>query len=290
MNYQLAGINDPDRYMDGLDAYVVPESIEAMSTIQILRDRLTHEPIPLTTDGVVITERMAELLNLKVGDVANFTMDGVAISQPITGVTENYTGHFIYVHPDLYRRLVAKEPVYNVTYISCPDDEFLPKVASTLTPLDAVAGVFYVQESLETFIASLKSLDVAVWVIIYSAAALAFAVSYNLNNITITERVRELASIKVLGYYNSQMTMYVLRENVFLIFLGIVVGQGFGWLLHRYVIRTVETNLVMFGRTASLNSMLYSVVLTVVFAIIVNWTAHFRIKRVNMLEALKIPD
>jgi putative ABC transport system permease protein len=133
----------------------------------------------------------------------------------------------------------------------------------------------------------LTSLNIVVWVLIISAGALAFVVLYNLNNININERRRELATIRVLGFYNNELAAYVYRENIILTMIGTLVGVGFGILLHRYVITTVEIDIVMFGRNIDPSSYVYSILLTFLFSAIVNFVMYFKLKKINMVESLK---
>ena len=133
----------------------------------------------------------------------------------------------------------------------------------------------------------LRSLNLVIVVLIISAGALAFIVLYNLNNINITERQRELATLKVLGFYDKEVGAYVYRENILLTIIGAFVGCGLGWLLHRYVIVTVEVEEVMFGRQIDFSSFMYSFLFTVGFSLIVNFVMYFKLKKIDMVESLK---
>ena len=267
--------------------YTVPADLDEFGKIVILRERLTHDLIELTDEGCVITEKMAELIECAVGEMIEFEVKGQKVSMPITGICENYAGHFIYITPNTYSRLTSEPLVFNLIYISNSDKESLRELASELLKHEGVPMVFYVDASLRYYEDSIKGISMAVWVIIYAAACLAFAVIYNLNNITITERQRELATLKVIGYYDMDVSAYLYRENALLTLFGIAAGQVLGYLLFKYLVSTIETNLVMFGRQLQFSSMVLAAVLTVIFAIFVNGTAHSRLKKVSMIDALK---
>jgi putative ABC transport system permease protein len=156
-----------------------------------------------------------------------------------------------------------------------------------LMKLDAVSSYSYIGTIRDTFTKSMSAIDYAVVIIIVAAAALAFVVLYNLTNINITERVRELATLKVLGFYDGETTAYIYRENIFLTVFGILLGLVMGRFLHAWLVRTVEVDLVMFGRTAPPYAYWLAAGLTVLFSVIVNIFAHFRLKKVDMVESLK---
>ena len=153
--------------------------------------------------------------------------------------------------------------------------------------MDGVGSYSYIGTIRDTFTNSMNAINYAVIIIIVAAAALAFVVLYNLTNINITERIRELATLKVLGFYDGEVTAYVYRENVFLTLFGIVLGLFMGRWLHAWMVLTVEVDLVMFGRTAPPYAYVTAAVLTLVFSAAVNIAAHFRLKKVDMVESLK---
>lgn len=160
-------------------------------------------------------------------------------------------------------------------------------VSADLMAMDGVDSYSYIATLRDNFTDSMEAIDYAVVIIITAAAALAFVVLYNLTNINITERVRELATLKVLGFFDREVTAYVYRENLFLTLFGIVLGLGMGRFLHSWTVLTVEVDLVMFGRTAPLYAYCLAAVLTVVFSIAVNIAAHYKLKKVDMVESLK---
>lgn len=167
----------------------------------------------------------------------------------------------------------------------CKDD--LEMAGTRILAYPGALSISYTSSLASQVDRMLSTLDAVILVLIVSAGMLAFVVLYNLNNINITERQRELATLKVLGFYDGEVSQYVLRENVILTVLGIMFGAVFGILIHRYVITTVEVDAVMFGRNIKLLSFLYSGILTSIFSIVVNGVMHFKLKTIDMVESLK---
>jgi putative ABC transport system permease protein len=197
--------------------------------------------------------------------------------------------HYLYLSSSYYRTLFGKAPEYNEYLVNLDDNSEQAElmVGNALLDQPATAGVFYTSYYHDLMTNILTSLNIVVWVLIISAGALAFVVLYNLNNININERRRELATIRVLGFYNNELAAYVYRENIILTMIGTLVGVGFGILLHRYVITTVEIDIVMFGRNIDPSSYVYSILLTFLFSAIVNFVMYFKLKKINMVESLK---
>ena len=152
---------------------------------------------------------------------------------------------------------------------------------------DGVAGVSFLQTTYNSFSEMMKSMDTVVIVLVFSAGLLAFIVLYNLNNINIAERRRELATFKVLGFYDMEVSGYIYRENVIITILGIIIGIGFGIILHQFVIQTAEIDMAMFGRNIGTRGYIYSTLLTILFAVIINISMHFKLKKVDMATSLK---
>lgn len=338
--------------------YVVPFNLEKMSEFYVLRDRQTGANVPLMEGGVVITEKLSELLGINIGDKIT-----VNFSQPtpitVTGICENYVYHYVFITRDTYKMLTEMSPssgagVQPETEVSpSPEMETLSlitgaDVAEVETPSgtpaeappdtgteaeaeaesetrprtkaelrassiyvklvdesaydevseyilsNAPSAVSYITRFSvvqDLLLRSMQSIDAAVVIIIVAAAVLAFVVLYNLNNINITERMRELSTIKVMGYYDRNVTAYLSRENLVLTLLGILmVGQVFGMLLHKYLVHTVEIEMMMFAREATQNSYIYSTVLTLFFSLIVGVFVHFSLKAIDMVESVKMPD
>ena len=254
-----------------------------------LRHRKDSRPVTLPEDGVIISEKLSELLEVGVGDT--ITLDGDRrVDAAVSDIVENYVQHYVYLSDSVYQDLFGKAPRDNVTFITYTADAQsgqIDQVSADLMALDAVVSYSYFATLRDSFTNSMEAIDYAVVIIIVAAAALAFVVLYNLTNINITERTRELATLKVLGFYDKETTAYVYRENIFLTIFGIALGLVLGRFLHSWMVLTVEVDLVMFGRTAPPYAYVLAAVLTVVFSVMVNIAAHFKLKKVNMVESLK---
>ncbi len=260
---------------------------EELERFVCLRHRRDSRPAELPEDGAVLTEKLAKLLNVKAGDT--FTLDGdKRVEVRVADVTEHYIQHFIYMTDGYYESLFGTRPQSNLILADYPvGAEETEALERELVALDGVTSLSRVADTRKTFTSSLESVDYAVVLIIVCAAALAFVVLYNLTNINITERMRELATLKVLGFYDGELSAYVYRENIILTVFGVGLGMVMGRLLHRWLILTVEIDLLMFGRELALSSYGYAVVLTVVFSLLVNLAAHRKLKKLDMVESLK---
>ena len=238
---------------------------------------------------MVITEKLSELLDVKAGDT--ITLDGDRrVQVTVTDIVESYVSHYVYMTENFYAQTFGEAPDHNVELVAYGDgvgQAQSDQVSETLMTMDGVGSYSYIGTIRDTFTNSMNAINYAVIIIIVAAAALAFVVLYNLTNINITERIRELATLKVLGFYDGEVTAYVYRENVFLTLFGIVLGLFMGRWLHTWMVLTVEVDLVMFGRTAPPYAYVTAAVLTLVFSAAVNIAAHFRLKKVDMVESLK---
>lgn len=255
-----------------------------------LRHRLDSEPVVLPDDGVIITEKLSELLDVRAGDTITLEKDDTRVTAVVSDIAENYVRHYVYLSEGVYMQLFGEEPEDNVLllrYAFGAGADQSERVSVELMEMDAVTSYSYIATIRDSFTDSMVAIDYAVVIIIIAAAALAFVVLYNLTNINITERTRELATLKVLGFYDRETTAYVYRENIFLTIFGILLGLVMGRFLHSWLVLTVEVNLVMFGRTAPPYAYVLAAVLTVFFSVIVNIAAHFKLKKVDMVESLK---
>ena len=268
----------------------VPENVEKFSDFIVLQDRTTKEKYQLTDKGAVLTEKMAKELGVSAGDTVTIKEENekertVKISQ----ICENYMGHYLYMTPAVYEAAYGKELEYNSIYYRTEErtTKEAESVGEAALKLDGALSVSYTTELRQQVDDMLQSLDIVIVVLIISAGMLAFVVLYNLNNINITERKRELATLKVLGFYDKEVTEYVYRENILLTLIGSVFGMLLGKILHRFIIVTVEIDSVMFGRNINTISFVYAFLLTVVFSLFVNWVMYFKLKKINMVESLK---
>ena len=267
----------------------IPEDVDAFGDYIVFRERVGHKKLELGDDGILITEQIAKILGIKVGDEIKLKQEEKEVKVPVTGITENYMTHYVYMSPQLYEQAFDQKPEYNEYFLLMPgvDQKGELAIGNALLEQPAATGVFYTSNYQDLLSNVLVSLNIVVWVLILAAGALAFVVLYNLNNININERRRELATLKVLGFYNKETAAYVYRENTILTLIGALVGVLFGILLHRYVITTVEIDLVMFGRNIDPSSFIYSILLTIFFSSLVNLVMYFKLKRIDMVESLK---
>ena len=279
------GISDKD-----WSVYVyVPETPDDLGDFLCFRDRETKELYELTDEGAIITEKVATELNIRPGDTILLKQDeGEDIRVPVTAVCENYLYHYLYMTPALYEKVYGKAAEYNsIFFRSGEEQSVVENIGEKLLAEDAVLNITYTRTMAEQIDSMLGAMDIVMVVLIVSAGMLAFVVLYNLNNININERRRELATLKVLGFYDGEVGAYVYRENVLLTLIGAGLGVLIGKLLHAYVITTVEVDTCMFGRNINLDSFVYGTLLTVGFSVIVNFAMYFKLKKIDMVESLK---
>ncbi|MBE5971325.1 MAG: FtsX-like permease family protein [Lachnoclostridium sp.] len=278
---------------NGVNVFAV-NHMEELEHFVDMRHRLSSEEVIFPEEGVVITEKLSELLDIQIGGM--ITLDGDRrVDVPVADIVENYTQHYVYMTKEYYEQVFQTEADDNVILFAYTDgsqetfseDAVSQEISTTMMEMEGVATFSRVASLRETFTESMVSIDYAVVIVIVAAAVLAFVVLYNLTNINITERTRELATLKVLGFYDGETSAYVYRENIFLTIFGIMMGLVMGRFLHSWLILTVEVNQVMFGRTAPTYAYVYAAILTVLFSAIVNVAAHFKLKKVDMVESLK---
>ncbi len=262
------------------------DDFEGFTRFMNLRHRQDDGPVTPPEDGAIITEKLSELLGVEVGDTITIDKDG-RVDVRVDDIVEHYVQHNVYLSAACYERLFGETPAQNLILLEYGDGAQSDEVSAQLMAMDAVTSHSYIAAIRDSFTNSMEAIDYAVVIIILSAAALAFVVLYNLTNINITERTRELATLKVLGFFDKEITAYVYRENVFLTLFGILLGLVMGRFLHAWMVLTVEVDIVMFGRTAPPYAYVLAAALTVVFSVMVNIAAHFKLKKVDMVESLK---
>ena len=273
-----------------LSVYVyVPENLENFKEDVTLQNRRTKEQYELSDAGAAISEKTAKLAGLSVGDTITLIQDNKPYQVKVDIITENYMGHYIYMTPKVYEEAFHKKPDFENIIFTVKDEakENMEQVGNEILEFPAALSISYTSSLADQLDRMLSTLETVIVVLIVSAGMLAFVVLYNLNNINITERQRELATLKVLGFYDQEVSQYVFRENVLLTIIGVIAGAAFGILLHRYVITTVEVDAVMFGRNIKPLSFLYSALFTCGFSVFVNMVMHFKLKKIDMVESLK---
>ena len=279
-----AGEEWHDVYLD------VPEDVDRFPEFVTLQDRMTDAVYTLDDSGAILTEKMATELDVEPGDAITIQDDDLGdLEVKVQAVCENYMGHYLYMTPGYYEEVYGSAPDYNCIFYKTADriTEEAERIGEEALAVPGALSVSYTTDLKEQVDNMLGALDSVIAVLIISAGMLAFVVLYNLNNISITERQRELATLKVLGFYNKEVTMYVYRENILLTFLGALFGIVLGKILHRFIIVTVEIESVMFGRNIDLSSFVYAFLLTLLFSLLVNGAMYFKLKKIDMVESLK---
>ena len=254
-------------------------------------DRKTKEAYELSDDGAIISEKTAKLLNAKVGDTISIKDENEGNKEiVIQNICENYMGHYLYMTPKYYEKVYGERPEYNTVLFSVQDSytrQQMEEAGEKILERDEVLSLSYMKDIEKRLNDMLKSLNLVIIVLIVSAGMLAFVVLYNLNTINIAERKRELATLRVLGFYNPEVAAYVYRENILLTLIGTIVGAGLGKILHLFIIETVEVPAAMFGRIINLPSYIYSFLFTILFSMIVNGVMYFKLRKIDMVESLK---
>ena len=269
----------------------VPQTLDDISDFVRFRDRVTKENYDFPENGCVLSEKTATMLGVSVGDTITIQKSetDTKYEETVSLIVENYVQHYIFMSSDEYQKIFDESPDYNYVYIKYNDnsDDYQKTLGKTLLANDACTGVSYTTSLEDTITDMLQALDVIIWVLIITAAMLAFVVLYNLNSISMMERKRELATLKVLGFYDTEVAMYVYRENIILTLIGIVAGLFIGKLLHQFTILTVEVDLMMFGRNITMSSYIICSVIAFCFSLIINLIMYRHFKHIDMIESLK---
>ena len=273
-----------------INLIVLPDA-DAFARFFCFRDRNSKTEYTIEEGSIFITEKLARMLEVKAGDTVQLLPD-TALFYPakIAAITENYIYHYIFMTQNTYQQLFGEKPEYNECFLRFRESGSAAEesiAANLLKEYDIVTSISVTSTLQKQIDDMLQSLNIIVYVLIICAGMLAFIVLYNLSNINITERRRELATLKVLGFYDGEVSAYVYRENVMMTLLGIFIGMAGGKVLHGYVITTCEVDMVMFGHIIKPVSFLYSGLLTVLFAVLIGIMMHFKLKKIDMVESLK---
>ena len=271
-----------------IDLYV-PQDPELLPEFIDLHERVSGEPLPLTDDAVIINEKLAKLLDVGVGDTITLVNpNGRLVPVTVNGIAENYALNYVYMTPALYQAEFREDPVYSTVLTNNTADVQESVLSQTFLGLsDGVLGVTHTSSIADTFTNMLGSLNNIVWVIIISAGLLAIVVLYNLANINVNERMRELATIKVLGFFDREVTSYITRENTISSIIGLLIGLVLGIALEKFVVKTAEVDMVMFAPDISWDCFVFAGLLTFLFTMLVNVILHFQLKKIDMVESLK---
>lgn len=291
VNYSNVKLNSVDISVNNatVDSYIlVAKDSATLENVINLKNRITNEVLHLDDDSVIITEKLSKLLNVSVGDIIKIPLNGQDFDVRIGAISENYVYHYVYMNNTLYEKLTETSYECNMIFANAEmNEETQNELSSKLLEDSSVSAVIQLDNSRYSLDKTFDSLNAIVWVLIISAAALAFVVLYNLSNTNISERIREIATIKVLGFYDKEVSSYIYRESTILTAIGIILGLVVGYFLEGYVIKTCEVDLIMFSADIKPISYFYAVAITILCTIIVNIFIHFSLKKVDMIESLK---
>lgn len=268
---------------------MVPDNIDNFSEIFKLKDIKTNEELDLKDNEAIVTSKFAYIYNLKVGDSFTFTDDdGKEYTMVIGGICKHYVNHYVFINKTTWEKMSGNY-IYNTAFLKTSDlsSEENQELASKLLEHDGILQVDIMDTITENIENMLNSLNSVVIILILFSAALSFVVMYNLSNINIVERKREIATLKVLGFYNSEVDNYIIKENIILTLIGIILGLFGGYYFTEVLISTVEMERLRFIYDISWQSYLVSGVLALIFTIIVNVVTHFSLKKIDMLDSLK---
>ncbi len=282
---------NPERNEEKNAYLVVPTDVEQFAGFVKLQESGWRErDLMLSDKGVIITEKYAELLDVGVNDSIFIKIDEFTVTPKevkVVGITENYIFNYVYMTPTLYHSIYNIEPDINILMIKSNGLFSDQNLKLALTRIGGVNSVITNTEEVEGMNEVINNLYFIIILMVVSAAILAFVVLYNLNNINITERRRELATFRLLGFYHNELASYIYRENIILTVFGIILGVLLGVVLHRFVMVTVETDVYMFGRDLNPLSILIATILTIIFTVIVNLIMRHSLKKIDMIESLK---
>ena len=269
---------------------IVPENKEKINDYITLRQRKTKKDIKMDDDGIIVSEKLAKLLKLKKNSYAKLTLpNNKKVNVKVSDITENYIEHYVYISPKLYKKLSGENANYS-TIIAITKNLSNKKektLESNISDINNVTSTLLSSDTKNNYKDMMNTLNYVILILIVCAAALAFVVLYNLASVNISERRRELATIKVLGFYDEEVTKYIYKEMLILTIIGSLIGLIVGSFLTLYVIKICETNLFMFTFNINFISYLLSFIITLLFLFIVNLFMHFELKKLDMVEALK---
>ena len=290
-NMLAGGPDEQDKRME----LVVPEDPASFDRFVALNTRVGHHPVKLDDDGLVLTEKLAAELGVRAGDAVTLTEQdaignatGTSYEATVTGIVENYVYHYAYMGPALYEQLMGKAPDYRtVLAVTTSDPDLRVQFSNDLLAAGGVKTVAYNDETIDAYRDMMSSVSMIVVVLVTAAAALAFIVLYNLTNINITERMREIATLKVLGFTPREMNAYIFREIFLLAAIGCAVGLVLGVWMEGFVVVTAEVDQIMFGRAIHPTSFLLAFLLTMLFTVLVMLAMRGKLRRIDMVESLK---
>lgn len=272
---------------------LVPENPDMLSKLVNLETK-RGKTKTLDDSGAIITQKFANKMNAGVGDTVTLTWtEGsreVTYDVRVAAIVQNYTFHYVYMTPAYYEEVTGKAPDYTYIYTSLKDDISKAErvqLENEINSYTEVNGSVYTSVVRNSFENIISALNLVIIVLIIAAGALAFVVLYNLNNINVNERIRELATLKVLGFYDGEVSAYIYRENIILTLLGTAIGLVLGIPIQRLIVSVIDIDTVTFGTQLDFTSFIFAAALTIIFAVIVNLIMHFNLKHIKMVESLK---
>jgi len=270
---------------------LVVNNMEELDKVIKLKDVKSGEPLVLNDEEIILTDKLAQLINAKKGDeIILKDSDKNEYSVRVGAVTEHYISHYIYMTKNLYQKIFNEEASTNILlckYSEKLEENFENKLSEEILNNSKISSVTLSSYLIRIMDDTLSAMNLVVYVLIVSAGLLAFIVLYNLSNVNISERIRELATIKVLGFYDKEVYDYVTREIVLLTIIGIIFGLVFGYILNSFILGTCEIGILRFKKIILPQSYLYASLITVIFTYIVNFITYFSLKKVDMIESLK---
>ncbi len=268
---------------------VVPNQMTGLDDMIHLENGTTKEEVQLSDDGIVINQKLSEILGVEVNDSITITIQNKKYEVEVQGIYDIYYMHYIFMSDTLYEELSESEISFNKAFIKLPkiNETTMNSIDNYVSESETLTSITYSQSNADDFVKQVEGVNSVVVILVVCAAALAFVVLYNLTNINIQERKSEIATIKVLGFYPREVYDYIFRENILLAILGSIVGCFFGYLLHGFVIRSVELEMTMFVRELNLASYVCSILLTLVFTLLINFAMRSSLKKIDMVESLK---
>lgn len=284
-----------------LEVYVLtPQDPSLLPGMIRFVNAIGNDPVTLSDNGAVITKKFADTARVAPGDSVQVQLaDGGVYTIPVSAVVENYTFDYVYLTPALYQAVFGTAPSYHYAMATLSDAvaqadaqadgamSAKAQLAADLMDKVGITAVAYTSDTIETFNEVVKAMTIVVSLLIVAAAVLEMVVLYNLANVNIQERLREIATLKVVGFYDKEVSSYIYRENIILTVLGAVVGLGLGVLLHRLMLHFIVIDTVTYGESAGIVSFLVALVATLLFSMIVNLLLHRKLKKVSMVESFK---
>lgn len=270
-----------------VNVFVPEKSDEVNKVINLEKEDGTLAEI--SNDGIIISDKLSEKINAKQGDKVKF-IDGNNVEYEflVTSVVRNHVGHYVYMSKEFYEENIAKYDTNMILFNVNTDDESVQNsILSDILEIDSIASASMISTLLKTVSDMLNTMNYVVVILIVSSALLAFVVLYNLANINIGERQREIATLKVLGFYDNEVDSYINKENLIFTFIAVALGLVFGTFLTSAIISSIEIDSLKFMKNILVRSYIYSSIITVVFSIMVNFIIHFVLKKIDMIESLK---